>query len=152
MSSSWEQFEELIKQEMRKVYSEATIDHSLNPRNVGTLEDADGFAQVTGPCGDTMSIWLKVKDGTISDTSFTTDGCGTTIASGSMLTELAKGKSIAEAQKISQEDVLNALGGLPEESQHCALLAANTLKEAIRDYLAIEKEPWKKAYRKHTSH
>jgi len=152
MSSSWEQFEELIKQEMRKVYSEATIDHSLNPRNVGTLEDADGFAQVTGPCGDTMSIWLKVKDGTISDTSFTTDGCGTTIASGSMLTELAKGKSIAEAQKISQEDVLNALGGLPEESQHCALLAANTLKEAIRDYLAIEKEPWKKAYRKHTAH
>jgi nitrogen fixation NifU-like protein len=152
MSSSWEQFEELIKQEMRKVYSEATIDHSLNPRNVGTLEDADGFAQVTGPCGDTMSIWLKVKDGTISDTSFTTDGCGTTIASGSMLTELAKGKSIAEAQKISQEDVLNALGGLPEESQHCALLAANTLKEAIRDYLTVRKEPWKKAYRKHIAH
>jgi len=149
MSSSWEKFEELIKAEMRKVYSEATIDHSMNPRNVGTLEDADGFAQVTGPCGDTMRMWLKVKDGTISDTSFTTDGCGTTIASGSMLTEKAKGKSISEAQKISQEDVLNALGGLPEESQHCALLAANTLKAAIRDYTAMKREPWKRAYRKY---
>ena len=149
MSSSWEKFEELIKQEMRKIYSEAVIKHSMDPKNLGELEDADGFARVTGPCGDTMRMWLKVKDGTISDTSFTTDGCGTTVASGSMITELAKGKSIAEAQKISQENVLNALGGLPEESQHCALLAANTLKEAIRDYLAFKNEPWKRAYRRH---
>ncbi len=149
MSSSWEKFEELIKAEMRKVYSEATIDHSMNPRNVGDMEDADGFARVTGPCGDTMEMWLKVRDGTIAKATFLTDGCGTTIASGSMVTELTKGKSIAEAQKISQENVLNALGGLPEESQHCALLAANTLKAAIRDYLAMQKEPWKRAYRKY---
>jgi nitrogen fixation NifU-like protein len=93
-------------------------------------------------------MWLKVKGDAISDASFLTDGCGTTIASGSMITELARGKSVAEARKISQGDVLNALGGLPEESRHCALLAANTLKEAIKDYLAIKKEPWKKAYRK----
>jgi nitrogen fixation NifU-like protein len=152
MTSSWEKFEELIKQEMRKIYSEATIDHSMNPRNVGDLEDADGFAKVTGPCGDTMEIWLKAKNGTISDASFTTDGCGTSIASGSMVTELAKGKSIGEARKISREDVLNALGGLPEESEHCALLAANTLKAAIRDYLAMQKEPWKKAYHKNIAH
>ena len=149
MSSSWEKFEELIKQEMRKIYSEAVIEHSMDPRNVGDLEDADGFAKVTGPCGDTMSIWLKVKNGAISDASFMTDGCGTTIAAGSMLTEMAKGKSISQAQKINQQDVLNALGGLPEESQHCALLAANTLKEAIRDYLAFKNEPWKRAYRRH---
>ena len=148
MSSSWEKFEELIKAEMRKVYSEAAIEHSMNPRNLGELEGADGFARVTGPCGDTMHMWLKVKNDTISDASFLTDGCGTTIASGSMITELAKGKSVAEARKISQGNVLNALGGLPEESQHCALLAANTLKEAIKDYLAIKREPWKKAYRK----
>jgi nitrogen fixation NifU-like protein len=148
MSSSWEKFEELVKQEMRKIYSEAAIEHGMNPRNLGELEDADGFAQVTGSCGDTMHMWLKVKDDTISDASFLTDGCGTTIASGSMITELVKGKSIAKARKISQDDVLNALGGLPEESEHCALLATNTLKEAIKDYLAMKREPWKRAYRK----
>jgi len=149
MASSWEKFEELIKAEMRKIYSEAVIEHSMNPRNLGSLEDADGFARVTGPCGDTMSIWLKVNGDTIINASFTTDGCGTTIASGSMVTEMAKGKSIGEVRKISQQDVLDALGGLPDESKHCALLAANTLKEAIRDYLAMKKEPWKKAYRKY---
>ncbi len=152
MPSSWEEFEELIKQEMRKIYSEAAIEHSMNPKNLGELEDADGFARVTGPCGDTMNIWLKVKDGTIAQVTFLTDGCGTSIASGSMVTELAKGKSIAEARKIAQRNVLDALGGLPEESEHCALLAANTLKEAIKDYLAIQKEPWKKAYHKHIGH
>jgi nitrogen fixation NifU-like protein len=149
MSSSWEQFEELIEAEMRKIYSETTIDHSINPRNVGSLEDADGFAQVTGLCGDTMEIWLKVLDGIIVQATFFTDGCGTSIASGSMVTEMAKGKSITEAQKISQQNVLDALGGLPDESKHCALLAANTLKEAVRDYLTLKGEPWKKVYRKH---
>jgi len=148
MNSSWEQFQESITTEMRKIYSETTIDHSMNPRNVGNLDDADGFARVTGPCGDTMEIWLKVMDGIIVQATFYTDGCGTTIASGSMLTEIAKGKSITEAQKISQQNVLDALGGLPKESQQCALLAANTLKEALRDYVTMKNEPWKKAYRK----
>jgi len=149
MTSSWEQFEELVKAEMRKVYSETAIDHAMNPRNVGDMEDADGFARVTGPCGDTMEIWLKVKNGTIANATFMTDGCGTSIASGSIVTELAKGKSVSETQRISQQDVLNAIGGLPEESEHCALLAANTLREAIKDYLAMTKEPWKRAYRKY---
>ena len=149
MTSSWEQFEELIKAEMRKVYSETAIEHSMNPRNVGDIEDADGFAKVTGFCGDTMEIWLKVKNGAIANATFLTDGCGTSIASGSMITELARGKSINEARRISQQDVLSALGGLPKESEHCALLAADTLKEAIRDYLVMKKEPWKKTYRKH---
>ena len=152
MSSSWEQFEELIKAEMRKVYSEVAIDHSMDPRNLGDLGDADGFAKVTGPCGDTMEIWLKVKDDIIAQATFLTNGCGTSLASGSMITELAKGKSLTKAHKISQDDVLNALGGLPQESQHCALLAANTLKGAIKDYLAVKKEPWKKDYRKHIAH
>jgi len=148
MNSSWEQFQESITTEMRKIYSETTIDHSMNPRNVGNMEDADGFVRLTGSCGDTMEIWLKVMEGIIVQATFYTDGCGTTIASGSMLTEMAKGKSITEAQKISQQNVLDALGGLPEESQHCALLAANTLKEALRDYVTMKNEPWKKAYRK----
>jgi nitrogen fixation NifU-like protein len=149
MTSSWQKFEELIKQEMRKIYSEAVVEHSMDPRNLGELEDADGFARVTGPCGDTMSIWLKVNGDTIVNASFMTDGCGTTIASGSMVTEMVKGKSISEAQKTNQRDVLNALGGLPQESEHCALLAANTLKAAIRDIIKMKREPWKKAYGKH---
>jgi len=149
MTSAWEKFEELIKAEMRKVYSETTIDHAMNPRNLGDMEDADGFARVTGPCGDTMAIWLKVKNGTIAEANFLTDGCGTSIASGSMATEMAKGKAVAQAQRISQQGVLSALGGLPEESKHCALLAANTLRAAIRDYLAMKKEPWKKTYHEH---
>ena len=149
MTSTWEEFEELIKAEMRKIYSEVAIDHSMNPRNLGDMGDADGFGKVTGSCGDTMEIWVRVKNGTIADASFLTDGCGTSIASGSMVTEVVKQKSVSEAQRISQQDVLNALGGLPEESEHCALLAADTLREAIRDYLAMKKEPWKKAYRKH---
>jgi nitrogen fixation NifU-like protein len=149
MASSWQKFEELIKQEMRKIYSEAVVEHSMNPRNLGDLEDADGFARVTGPCGDTMSIWLKVNGNIIINASFMTDGCGTTIASGSMVTEMVKGKSISEAQKTTQRDVLDALGGLPQESEHCALLAANTLKAAIRDIITMKREPWKRAYGKH---
>jgi len=130
MASELDELQELIIADARKVYSDIVIDHAMNPRNVGIMQDADGFARVTGPCGDTI-------------------GCGTSTASGSMVTELVKGKIVSEAQKIGQQDVLSALGGLPEESEHCALLAANTLKEAIRDYLEMKKEPWKKAYRKH---
>jgi nitrogen fixation NifU-like protein len=147
MASSWQKFEELIKQEMRKIYSETVVEHSMDPRNLGELEEANGFARVTGPCGDTMSIWLKINGDTIINASFMTDGCGTTIASGSMVTEMVKGKRISQAQKITQRDVLDALGGLPQESEHCALLAANTLKAAIKDYVAMEQEPWKRAYR-----
>lgn len=149
MSSSWDKFEEQLKTKMLEAYSETVIEHSMNPRNMGEMEGADGFARLTGPCGDTMQLWLKLKGDTILAAGFLTDGCGTSIASGSMVTELAKGKKVSQAQKISQEDVLKALGGLPEESEHCALLAANTLKAAIRDYLVIKKEPWKKAYREH---
>ena len=149
MSQTWEQFEAFVKAEMRRVYSEITIDHAMNPRNLGELDNAEGFGKITGPCGDTMEIWLRVKNGTVADATFLTDGCGTSIASGSMITELAKGKSISQVQKISQQDVLSALDGLPEESEHCALLAANTLKAAIRDYLAMEREPWKRDYRQH---
>ena len=149
MNSEFDELQELIMADMRKVYSETVIDHAMNPRNVGDMENADGFGKVTGPCGDTMEIWLKIGDGIVAEATFLTDGCGTSIASGSMVTELVRGKSIPEAQKVTQQDVLNALGGLPEDSLHCALLVANTLKEAIKDYLVLKKEPWKKAYRKH---
>jgi nitrogen fixation NifU-like protein len=113
MTSSWEKYEELIKPEMKRVYSQTVINHAMNPRNVGNTEAADGYASVIGPCGDTMEIWLKVKADAIVKATFTTDGCGTTIAAGSMVTELAKGKNISQALRISQEDVLFALDGLP---------------------------------------
>ena len=148
MASGLDDLERQVMAEMRKVYSEKVIDHAMNPRNVGNIPNADGFATVTGPCGDTMEIWLKVKDGKVIKATFWTDGCGTSIACGSMATDMVIGKGITEARRISQDDVLRSLGGLPEESVHCALLAANTVREAVRDYLAVKNEPWKKAYRR----
>jgi nitrogen fixation NifU-like protein len=147
MSAEFDELQELISADARSVYSDTVIDHAMNPRNVGTMQYADGFASVTGPCGDTMEIWLKVKNDIVVGVTFMTDGCGTTIASGSMITDMAKGKSVVDAQRIGRQDVLDTLGGLPQESEHCALLAANTLKAAIRDYFAMKREPWKKAYR-----
>ncbi|MGB9804021.1 iron-sulfur cluster assembly scaffold protein [Desulfofundulus sp.] len=129
--------DKLAEELQKKVWSEfsdVVIDHASNPRNIGRIEGADGYASVSGFCGDTIQIWLKVTDGKISDITFWTDGCGTTIAAGSMVTELAKGKTLSEALQITPRDVLEALGGLPEENVHCAFLAANTLHEAIKDY------------------
>ena len=148
-SAEFDELQELIMADIRNVYTETVIEHAMNPRNVGSISNADGFASVTGSCGDTMEIWLKVKNDTVDTVTFWTDGCGTSIATGSMVTELAKGKGIAKVQRITQQEVLDALGGLPEESVHCALLAANTLKEAVKDYLAFKREPWRRAYRKH---
>jgi len=145
---SFKELEQSVVEDMKKIYSEKTIDHFLNPRNLGEIPAPDGFGRVTGSCGDTMQIYLKVRDSRVMNASFWTDGCGPSIASGSMVTEMAKEKSVLEAQKITQQDILDALGGLPEESLHCALLAANTLKEAIRDYLGMKREPWKRAYRR----
>jgi len=144
----FKELEQSVMEDMKRVYSEKTIDHFLKPRNLGEIPAPDGFARVTGPCGDTMEIYIKVRDDRVINASFWTDGCGPSIASGSMITEMAKRMNISEAQRISQHDVLTALGGLPEESEHCALLAANTLKKAIKDYLAFKKEPWKRAYMK----
>lgn len=143
----WDDLQQKIENEMRGVYAETAIDHALNPRNIGGIANPDGHARLTGPCGDSMEIWLKVRDGIITNASFVTDGCGSSIAAGSMVTELAKSKITYEALKISQEDVLDALGGLPEENQHCALLAANTLKESLKDYLVTRNEKWKQVYR-----
>ncbi len=143
---SFKELEQSVMEDMKKVYSEKTINHFLNPRNLGEIPAPDGFGRVTGPCGDTMEIYLRVRDSRIINASFWTDGCGPSIASGSMVAEMAKQTTVGEAQRISHQDVLTALGGLPEESEHCALLAANTLKEAIKDYFAYKKEPWKRSY------
>jgi len=143
----FKELEQFVMEDMKRVYSEKTIDHFLNPRNLGQIPAPDGFGGITGPHGNTMEIYLQVRDGRVINASFWTDGCGCAIASGSMVTELAKEKSVLEAQKITQQDILDDLGGLPEDDIHCALLAANTLKEAIKNYLASQKEPRKRAYR-----
>jgi nitrogen fixation NifU-like protein len=148
MSSELDRMAEELEKELWAGYSPVVVDHARNPRNAGSIPNADGFASVTGPCGDTVEIWLRVKDNAIKEASFWTDGCGTTIAAGSMITEMAKGRPVAEALRVTQQDVLDALEGLPEESVHCALLASNALKEAVKDYLAYRKEPWKRAYGK----
>ncbi len=133
---------ERLQSEINKGYSDTVIDHAMQPHNVGMLRDADGHAVFRGPCGDTMEIWLKVSGNRIEQANFWTDGCGTSIAAGSMVTELARDNDLLEAMEICQGDVLQALGGLPEESEHCALLAATTLKLAIADYLRRREEPW----------
>lgn len=133
---------------MRRNYSEKVIDHILNPRNLGEFKDADGFGVGTGLCGDTLQIYLKITDSRVTEAVFMTDSCGATIACGSMTTVLVKGQAVAEAMGITADDILNSLGGLPESNAHCAVLAENTLKEALMDYLSLQREPWKKAYRK----
>jgi len=149
MASELDTLAEELEKEVWAGYTDAVRDHAQNPRNAGSIPNADGFAVVTGPCGDTMKIWLRMKEEVIQQATFWTDGCGPSIASGSMVTELAKGKTVIQAHGIGQQDVLDALGGLPRESQHCALLAANTLREAVEDYLASRNEPWKRSYRRY---
>jgi nitrogen fixation NifU-like protein len=119
------------------VYSEKVMDHFANPRNVGEIPDADGIGKVGNPqCGDVMWLYIKVKDGILTDIKFKTFGCGAAIATSSMITELARGKTIEEAKKISRQDVADSLEGLPPTKMHCSNLAADALKEAIKDYEA----------------
>lgn len=117
------------------MYNEKVVDHFSNPRNVGELADADAVGE-TGSfkCGDTMKLFLKVKDGRIEDVRFQTYGCGAAIASSSMLTEMVKGKTLEEAMEITNQDVADELGGLPPLKLHCSNLAADALHNAIENY------------------
>lgn len=130
-------------------YSDKVIDHASRPRNMGMIAEPDGYASTLGSCGDNMEMWVKVTGGRIQEATFWTDGCGATRACGSIATEMAKGKSPGEALTISSQVIFDALDGLPEDHVHCAGLASTALKKAILDQMAMEKEPWKKAYRKH---
>ncbi len=122
---------------MAAVYSEKVMDHFANPRNVGEIPDADGIGKVGNPqCGDVMWLYIKVKDDIITDIKFKTFGCGAAIATSSMITEMAKGKTLDEAKKISRQDVATSLDGLPPQKLHCSNLASDALREAIKDYEA----------------
>jgi nitrogen fixation NifU-like protein len=117
------------------MYSEKVMDHFSNPRNVGELHNANGVGEVgNARCGDIMKISIVVKDNIIEDIKFKTFGCGAAIATSSMVTELAKGKSLEDALELTNFDVAQALGGLPPVKMHCSNLAADALKAAIEDY------------------
>jgi nitrogen fixation NifU-like protein len=116
-------------------YNETVMEHFMNPRNVGEIEGADGVGEVGNPaCGDMMRLYLKIEDGKVEDAKFRTFGCGAAIASSSMLTEMVKGKTVAEVRAITNEQVSAALGGLPEVKIHCSVMAEEAVKAALDDY------------------
>ncbi len=117
------------------LYSEIVMDHFMNPRNVGTLDDADGIGEVgNAKCGDIMRIYLKIDNDTITDVKFETFGCGSAIASSSMATEMIKGKPLADALTLTNKAVAEALDGLPAHKLHCSVLAEEAIKDAIKNY------------------
>ncbi|MFY9114799.1 MAG: Fe-S cluster assembly scaffold protein NifU [Dethiobacteria bacterium] len=121
------------------MYNEKVINHFSNPRNAGEMDDPSAVGESGSfKCGDTMKLYIKVKDGIIEDVKFQTFGCGAAIASSSMLTELVKGKTLDEALKVTNEDVAEELGGLPPLKMHCSNLAADALHDAIKKYREAE--------------
>ena len=121
-------------------YGKGVMEHFTNPRNVGEIPDADGVGTVGNPiCGDIMRIYIKVKEGRIEDIKFKTFGCAAAIASSSVLTEMVKGRRLDEALKVTREEIIERLGGLPRQKRHCSLLAQDALKKAVDDYRARQK-------------
>jgi nitrogen fixation NifU-like protein len=116
-------------------YNEKVMQHFMNPQNVGDIKDADGIGEVGNPvCGDMMTFYIKVKDNKLEDVKFKTFGCGAAIAVSSMVSQIAKGKTLEEALKITNKDVAEELGGLPKNKMHCSNLGADALHAAIKDY------------------
>lgn len=118
-------------------YTDKVMDHFSNPRNMGVIENPDGYGKIGNPsCGDIMEIYIKVKDDIITDVKFRTFGCASAIASSSVSTEMILGKNINEALEITNKSVVEALGGLPPVKMHCSVLAEEAIKKAIEDYLS----------------
>lgn len=128
------------------MYSEKVMDHFMNPRNIGIIEDANGIGEEGNlSCGDIMKIYLKVENDIIVDVKFQTFGCGAAIASSSMATEMIKGKTLEDAWKLSNKEVAEALDGLPPIKMHCSVLAEEAIHNAINDYLIKnDRKPWSK--------
>ena len=123
-----------IEHDEEKTYSKIAIREYRNPTNFVVLEHPDAVGVIKGPCGDTMKISLKIKNGRIQDARFWTDGCGATLACGNMLIKMIKEKTLQEANSVNSKHLLDTLKGLPKEHDHCALLAVNTLHKAIKNY------------------
>jgi nitrogen fixation NifU-like protein len=131
--------QEIAKRE-RELYSETVLREASHPKNVGAIPDADLHGVVHGWCGDTMEIFVRLSDGAIKEATFIADGCGVTLACGSALTQMVTGMTIAEAEWVLPEDLVQALDGLPEESMHCADLAVSTLHNALFNWHVAEME------------
>jgi len=129
-----QELQRLIDEQERATYSPQVIKESHQPQNMRRLQEPDACAIVRGWCGDTMEFYLRMQDGTVAEATFMTDGCGPTVACGSRLTAMTSGLAVQEAQEILPDDLLQALGGLPKESLHCAHLAVTTLHEALAGY------------------
>jgi nitrogen fixation NifU-like protein len=122
------------------MYSQKVMEHFKNPHNMGEIPDADGVGTVGNPvCGDLMTMYIKVKDNRLQNIKFKTYGCGSAIATSSMTTDIARGKTLEEALKITRADVADSLGGLPPVKMHCSNLAADALHAAIEDYYKRQK-------------
>ena len=124
-----------IYQEARSAYGDLAFERWQNMRYMGPMENPDGYARITGSCGDTMEIFLKLENDRVSNASFKTDGCGTSAVCGSFAAELSLGKNPDEIVDITGEKILDILGGFPKEDEHCAFLAAETLQEALNDFM-----------------
>jgi len=134
-------FEKMVEELQSKIeydeetdFSKKVINEFRNPSNFGTIESPDAIGMIKGPCGDTMKIMLKIENGIVIDVRFWTDGCGTSIACGSMLTKMIQGKTFDEVSAVTSKDLNDALDGLPDNHVHCTVLAVNTLRKSIKDY------------------
>lgn len=139
-----EDLQERINEETRSAYGDVAFNRWLNPRYMGPMEAPDGYARVTGSCGDTIEIFLKFNGDRVESASFRTDGCGASTVCGSFAAELALGKDPDELLDVTGDTILEILGGLPEEETHCAYLAGDTLQEALNDYMLKQKEERKR--------
>ena len=129
------EIEKKIFEETKETYGEEAFQRWLNPINQGPMEEPDGYALLTGSCSDAMQIFLKFKEGIVSEATFQTDGCGASSVCGSFAAEMAVGKDPVELLSITGEAIIERLGGLPEEERHCAFHAAETLQAALNDYM-----------------
>jgi len=131
---------DLLMEKITGGLSEKVVDYGTHPQNYGTLEKPDGYAKIKGPCGDTMEIFLRIRNDKIDDIAYTTDGCMTSHSAGTAATVMARGKAVRDCLKINQSSILEHLGGMPEDSEHCALLAAKTFHKALRNYVVGKKK------------
>ncbi|MDD4340525.1 MAG: iron-sulfur cluster assembly scaffold protein [Syntrophales bacterium] len=131
---------DLLMEKITGGLSEKVVDYGTHPQNYGTLEKPDGYAKIKGPCGDTMEVFLRIRNDKIDDIAYTTDGCLPSHAAGTAATVMARGKAVRDCLRINQSSILEHLGGMPEDSEHCALLAASTFHKALRNYVVGKKK------------